>query len=125
LVEMLDIYPTLAELGKIVPPAHVEGKSFAHLLKNPDLSGKKAVFTQCTRGARMGYSMRTDRYRFTKWIKSEEPDAWELYDQAKDPGEKDNLAILPEMKKLCESLSRQMDKMISVQFLTEAFPDEP
>lgn len=125
LVEMLDIYPTLAELGKITLPAHIEGKSFAYLLKNPDLPGKDAVFTQCTRGDRMGYSMRTDSYRFIKWIKPGEPDAWELYDAVKDPGENDNLAALPAMRELCEKLSKQMDQKISVQFLPQALTDEP
>lgn len=125
LVEMLDIYPTLAELGKIALPDHVEGKSFAYLLDNSGLPGKEAVFTQCTRGDRMGYSMRTDSYRFTKWIKPGSPDAWELYDAVKDPEENDNLATLPAMKELCERLSEQMDQMISVQFLSDALIDEP
>lgn len=125
LVEMLDIYPTLAELAGIPVPAHVEGKSFVQLLKNPDLPGKEAAFTQCTRGDRMGYSMRTDGYRFTKWIKRGEPDAWELYDVVKDPEENVNLAALPAMRNLCEELSKQMDQKVSVQYLPHALTDEP
>lgn len=125
LVEMLDIYPTLAELTGIPVPSHAEGKSFARLLKNPGLPGKDAAFTQCTRGDRMGYSMRTDAYRFTKWIKKGEPDAWELYDVIKDPGENDNLAALPAMRSLCEKLSGQMDRKISVQYLARPLTDEP
>lgn len=125
LVEMLDIYPTLAELGGVPLPGHLEGKSFARLLKNPDLPGKEAAFTQCTRGDRMGYSMRTGSYRFTKWIKRDEPDAWELYDVIKDPGENVNLAVLPAMRKVCEELSGKMDQKISVQYLPQALTDEP
>lgn len=125
LVEMLDIYPTLATLAHLAIPNHVEGQSFAYLLENPGLPGKEAAFTQCARGDRMGYSMRTDRYRFTKWIKPGETDSWELYDHTKDPDENNNLAALPTTKELCEQLSKQIDQQISVQYLPQALIDEP
>ena len=43
----------------------------------------------------MGYSMRTDRYRFTLWQHRDDPgkiDGVELYDHARDPEENINLA---------------------------------
>ena len=46
LVESLDMYPTLCELAGLSVPHHVEGKSFAPLLDDPDREWKKAVFSQ-------------------------------------------------------------------------------
>lgn len=125
LVEMLDIYPTLATLANLPLPEHVEGQSFDYLLKKPYAPGKEAAFTQCARGDRMGYSMRTARYRFTKWIKRGKPDAWELYDHSNDPNENNNLAVLPGLKELCEQFSKQIDQQISVQYLPQALMNEP
>ena len=42
----------------------------------------------------MGYSMRTDRYRYTEWIRrGGEVEARELYDHERDPKENVNLAV--------------------------------
>ncbi|MEM7379787.1 MAG: sulfatase [Bacteroidota bacterium] len=46
LVELVDIYPTLCELADIPLPRHLEGQSFAPLLKDPRQNWKKAVFSQ-------------------------------------------------------------------------------
>lgn len=124
LVEMIDIYPTLAELANLPLPVHLEGKSFVKLLHHPEKKGKDAAFTQLTRGDRMGYSMRTEKYRFTRWVKAGEADAWELYDVKQDPLEHTNLAVYPEMKKTCLRLSKQMDRAIEVQHLAKALTDE-
>ncbi len=46
----------------------------------------------------MGYTMRTERYRYTEWRdrKSGEPRAWELYDHQKDSQENVNVINRPE-----------------------------
>ncbi|MGK0189893.1 MAG: iduronate 2-sulfatase [Verrucomicrobiales bacterium] len=46
LVELLDIYPTLCDLAGISKPDHLEGKSFAPLLDDPNLAWKKGAVTQ-------------------------------------------------------------------------------
>ena len=45
LVELIDMYPTLCEMAGLNLPAHLEGQSFAPLLKNPEKAWKKAAFT--------------------------------------------------------------------------------
>ena len=65
LVEFVDIYPTLCELAGLSSPSHLEGASFAALLRDPEGAGKRAAFSQYPRGRVMGVSMRTDRHRFT------------------------------------------------------------
>jgi uncharacterized sulfatase len=111
-VELLDLYPTLAELCGLKPPHKMEGKSLVPLLTDPKSNWDRPAFSQVTRrrGERMlmGYSVRTERWRYTQWGKYG-AEGEELYDHAADPREIHNLAkdpaqaqVLAEMKKLIE-----------------------
>lgn len=114
LVELVDLYPTLSEVVGLPLPAHLEGRSFKALLDDPQQPWKTAVFSQYPRGngkgARMGYTMRTDRYRFTQWVDAADHSkvqAVELYDQRTDPQENVNIAKEPENAALVEGLRKQ------------------
>ena len=110
LAEFVDIYPTLCELAGLPVPEGLEGTSLAPLIGNPDRPGKKAAFSQYPRpGNVMGYSMRTDRYRYTEWIKEgKDTVGIELYDYEKDPKGNVSVAHLPENKELVDKLSKQL-----------------
>ena len=111
LVEFVDIYPTLAELAKLPLPKHLEGTSFKPLLDDPARKWKRAAFSQYPRGQKvMGYSMRTDRYRFTVWVNRKDRtkvEATELYDHQTDPQENVNVAQEPANQKLVAGLMEQ------------------
>ena len=114
LVEFVDIYPTLCDLAGLPTPDSLEGLSTAPLLDNAGLPWKSAAFSQYPRSGKgkrlMGYSMRTDRYRFTRWQQLDNPDkvaAVEVYDHLDDPDENVNLAIDPANKNLVERLTGQ------------------
>lgn len=119
LVEFVDIYPTLSELAGLPLPKHLEGISFKPLLDNPQLDWKSAAFSQYPRPKSgkgnsdlMGYTMRTDRYRFTQWVQdadSTQIDALELYDHQSDPQENQNIANRPEHASLVKSLRLQLN----------------
>ncbi len=108
LTEFVDIYPTLCDLAQIEKPKHLEGTSMTPLLSNPTQPWKKAAFSQYPRGEVMGYSMRTDRYRYTEWrnLKSSEIKARELYDHEKDPKESANIVDAPENKNTVADLAQ-------------------
>jgi flagellin-specific chaperone FliS len=60
----------------------------------------------------MGYSMRTDRYRFTQWRSrsdSSKVDATELYDHQIDPQENSNVANHPTSAALVKQLAAQLE----------------
>ena len=108
LVEFVGIYPTLCELAGLPLPSHLEGTSFAKLLDDPQLELRKAAFSQYPRGeGSMGYSMRTDRYRYTEWRdrKTGQLRARELYDHLKDPEENVNVVNQPEYSQITKELA--------------------
>jgi iduronate 2-sulfatase len=110
LVEFVDVYPSLCALAGLPLPSHLEGTSFAPLLNAPEQPWKTAAFSQYPRGGGiMGYSMRTDRWRLTRWLRRDGSEAArELYDHQKDPREDVNVAERPENKALMKELTKQM-----------------
>ncbi len=112
LVEFVDIYPTLCELAGLSLPNHLEGMSLKPLLDDPKRAWKSAAFSQYPRNEWMGYSMRTDRYRFTAWVDAKDHwkvDATELYDHQNDPQENHNIAAKPENAALVKELTAKLN----------------
>jgi arylsulfatase A-like enzyme len=110
LTEFVDIYPTLCDLAGLPLPPHLEGSSLAPLVQNPGRPWKRAAFSQYPRGATiMGYSMRTERQRYTEWIRQGGAiEATELYDYEADPNENVNLAVRPEHAELSARLGAML-----------------
>jgi len=111
LVEFVDIYPTLCELAGLPVPETLEGTSLVPVMQNPTRRWKKAAFSQehSRRKGIMGYTMRTDRYRYTEWLSPEKAlIARELYDHDRDPDENVNLAERAGNGKLVESLAKML-----------------
>lgn len=89
MVELIDIYPTLAHLTGLTPPDHLQGASIRPLLDHPERMGKKKyAYSVVSRGEKLGYALRNQRWRYGKW-----PDGEELYNLTNDPEEKNNLAM--------------------------------
>lgn len=88
IISSVDIYPTLMELCGVKMPFTTDGKSFADLL----MKGKPEKREEIAYGYyRNGISMRTEKYRLTKYFRKEEPTI-ELYDYSSDPYENKNIA---------------------------------
>ena len=112
LVELVDLYPTLAQLCDLPLPKHLEGTSFAPLLEKPDQPWKKAAFSQYLRTGKpphTGRSLRTDRWRYTEWhdLKGK-PTGVELYDELNDPQETANLENEPSHAETVEQMAAQL-----------------
>lgn len=111
LVELVDIYPSLCDVAGLPMPRHLQGTSFRPLLEDAGLPWKQAAFSQYPRGNVMGYSLRSDRYRFTRWQKKNAPDevvALELYDLQNDPKGLINIAGNPENESVIRHLTAAM-----------------
>ena len=112
LVEFVDIYPTVTELCGLKPSAALEGRSFVPLLNNPTQAWKGAAFTQVQRGQIAGYSVRTERWRYTEWDRGNK--GVELYDHQNDPGEWRNLADESQHSEAMKQLSAVLRKQFPV-----------
>jgi len=119
LAELVDLYPTLAELCGLEIPDSLDGKSLVPVLMNPEMKIKETAFTQHPRPSYgtwniMGYSMRTERYRYTEWIEWESGEiiARELYDHKTDPEEMLNIARNEELGSLIQQLSQDMKNYV-------------
>lgn len=118
LVELVDIYPTLAELCGLKAPAHLEGTSLVPLLERPEQPWKTAAFSHYRRSQDWSYdaknqplgrSLMGERYHYVEWtLPNGERVGTELYDHASDKSETVNLAGQPEHRDLAARLSRQL-----------------
>jgi iduronate 2-sulfatase len=113
-VELIDVYPSLAELAHLPQPDGMEGTSFVPLFKEPQRAWKSATFSQWPKkipghGTGMGHAIRTTRYRYVEWTgNNAEVVASELYDYENDPGETANIAEQPANKELVARLAEQL-----------------
>ncbi|MBL6704524.1 MAG: sulfatase-like hydrolase/transferase [Planctomycetaceae bacterium] len=114
-VELLDLYPTLADLCGLNPPANLEGKSLRPLLSDPSGNDwNKPAVTQVWHNKKAwGYSIRTERYRYTEWLEGQA--GRELYDHSIDSEETTNLADNPAQAKTVAELSAQLARYVQLK----------
>jgi uncharacterized sulfatase len=115
-VELVDLHATLADLCGLKVSPKLDGVSLKTLVENPSAPWDRPAVTQVTRGGGaggakriMGYSVRTDRWRYTEWDGGKA--GAELYDHDADPGELTNLAkdvrsaaVVTEMKRILDGV---------------------
>jgi len=107
-VELIDLFPTLAELCGVPAPTGLQGSSLVPMLDDPTAAVKPGAFTQHPRPEYydrtesgvpevMGYSVRTPTVRYTEWRewKTGAVEARELYDHTIDPHETKNAIDAP------------------------------
>lgn len=119
LAELVDLYPTLADLCGLPAPDYLDGTSLRPVLDDPSRSVKSAAFTQVQRRVNRqefhGYSVRTERWRYTLWDDGRQGE--QLYDMQQDPREWRNLAgdpryasVIAELKPLVRQYAGWADQ---------------
>lgn len=124
--ELLDLYPTVADLCGLQPDKRIQGKSLRPLLEAPDRAWSDVAYTQVDFGAanrdasfaggkqknapvrKVGRSVRTERYRYTEWNGG--AGGIELYDHNTDPKELTNLAQDPAFAQISAELKATLAK---------------
>lgn len=111
LVEMIDIFPTLAKLTGGDIPESLDGKSMEPILIDPAQKFRPYALSMYPRGSLMGYSIRTDRWRYTEWYntKTQEIQFRELYDHKDSQIAHVSQAKNPEHAALIAKLSKQLN----------------
>jgi iduronate 2-sulfatase len=131
-VSQVDLYPTLTELAGVKAPGNLQGQSLVPMLQDPAAKGRGWALTQVARGGGLkpraaaakgagadakrffGYSLRTDRWRYTEWDEGRE--GAELYDHDADSGERVNLAKKPEYAATVAELSKTLQEAAKKTF---------
>jgi iduronate 2-sulfatase len=88
LAQMIDLYPTLAEMCGLALPDHLQGRSLAPVLDDPET--RIHDFVHCAYGSppRASHLIRTERHAYMAWHDG----TAELYDMHADPQQFTNLA---------------------------------
>ncbi len=103
MVELVDLYPTIAEIAGLPKPDGLEGDSLKPLLDNP---ASKAWTQPAYSQVQGGRSVRVARWRYTEWEKGKL--GAELYDEDRDPGETRNLAADPRYAHIVQRLKAML-----------------
>ena len=108
LVELVDLYPTVSDYCGVAALHDLAGQSLRPLLMDPTSPGKSAAFTLVVRDkGRHGQSVRTDRWRYTRWSDGTS----ELYDELKDPQETHDLSGNPSYADEIIPLGKLLDQI--------------
>jgi arylsulfatase A-like enzyme len=131
LSEFVDVFPTICDLANVAIPENLDGKSLKPLMLKNTASVKDFSISQYPRKLKklqmaklgytnanmMGYSLRTDKYRYTIWMNNftskdtfneSQVYASELYDYVKDPLEKVNVVNDKDYVKTSSALKSKM-----------------
>ncbi|HNQ87587.1 MAG TPA: sulfatase [Verrucomicrobiota bacterium] len=137
LIEYVDIYPTLAALSGLTPPADLDGRSMVPILQDPGAHGRDVAFSQYSRPWKatgfdsMGYTLRTATQRYTRWVEwpSRKTLIEEFYDYTSMPSTTREGAILIELENVvadpayAEAVNRlraTMDETLSTRIKLKA-----
>jgi iduronate 2-sulfatase len=140
LAEHLDVFPTLCDLSNLEIPKFLQGKSLKPIMQNKTAVVNEYAMSQYPRNLPkeeasklgyanrklMGYSIRTDRYRYTIWLNNnfrsttdvysdDRVYAKEFYDYQKDPLEKVNVADDASYKKAVKEVHEKMLEYLKSQ----------
>jgi iduronate 2-sulfatase len=93
LVELVDLYPTLARLCGLEAQARLQGKDLSHLFDAPATSVRETAF--CVAPSSQGFLLRDDKWAYLQYGE-DASQGIELFDMKSDPRQVTNLASKPD-----------------------------
>jgi arylsulfatase A-like enzyme len=108
-VELIDLYRTLADLCGLPSPNEIEGRSFARLLKDPTAKWKYSALSITTYRNSIGKSVITDRWHYVEW--DDGKSGTMLLDLENDPFELKNLADDPKYASVVDEMKKLLSQM--------------
>lgn len=109
IVELVDLYPTLAELCGLPKPAKTSGDSLTGLLKKPNGKWDKPAYSITEYQKSLGRSVRTAKWHYVEWDKGERGRM--LYATEQDPSELKNLSEDPKYATTVAEMKQLLSKM--------------
>ena len=109
IVELVDLYPTLAELCGLPKPPKTSGESIAPLLKKPNATWDRPAYSVTVYGKSFGRSIRTAKWHYVEW--DDGKSGRMLYATEEDPHELKNLSEDPKYAKTVAEMKQLLAKM--------------
>ncbi len=124
-VGLIDLAPTVAELAQVSSGMTTQGQNLMPMLSDVSHIGRGWSLSQVRRGgpngSRHGYSIRTPRYRYTRWDRGEAGE--ELYDHKDDMLEQTNLASHENLLDVINEHRQLLDAAIAMHFPEKGRPE--
>jgi uncharacterized sulfatase len=106
-VQLLDLYPTLAELAGLPQPPRIEGHSIAPLLSKPGATWNIPALAVVMFQGKLGRSVTTERWHYVEWdegragamLLDHQSDPFELKNLADDSGYSDRVKQMKDLLK--------------------------
>jgi len=105
LVELLDLYPTIASLCELEAPSGLQGEDISKMLVDPTHEVRDAAF--CVAPMRKGFLLREHKYAYIQYGE-DASGGIELFDMEKDPKQYDNLANSSEHGQVLQRFKEKM-----------------
>jgi len=108
-VELLDLYPTIAELADIETSKHLQGKSLVKTIENPNHEVRKMAFSVSQGGKT--FLLRTEKWAYIQYDEDAKSGI-ELFDMENDPKQFTNLADKPAYAKTVSIFQKELRKKL-------------
>ena len=102
IVELLDLYPTIASLCGLEIPDRIQGKNISRMLSDPAYKVRDAAF--CVNGK--GFLIREDEWAYIQYSEDASK-GMELFDMVKDPKQYTNLAHIPQYQPVVDRFKKK------------------
>ena len=109
LVELLDLYPTIAELAGVETSKHLQGKSLAKTIENPNHEVRKMAFSVSQGGKT--FLLRTEKWAYIQYDEDAKSGI-ELFDMENDPKQFTNLANKAAYAKTVSFFQKELRKKL-------------
>jgi iduronate 2-sulfatase len=111
LVELLDLYPTVAGLCGLDVPQRLQGKNIATMLDDPTHQVREAAFSVAP--SSKGFLLREDKWAYIQYAEDASAGI-EMFDMVNDPKQYTNLAGKPEYSQVVDSFKAKLAAKMSV-----------
>lgn len=113
LVELIDLYPTIAGLCGLEIPTRLQGRDITRMFDDPAHQVRDSVFAVAP--SSKGFLLREDRWAYLQYAEDASKGA-ELFDMVNDPRQFTNLAAAPDFRPVAERFRTKLaDRLRSVR----------
>ncbi len=110
LAELVDLYPTVAELAGLETSPHLQGKSLVKTLDDPSVKVRDMAFSMNTWRGKT-YLLRSEKWAYIQYDE-DAGSGIELFDMDYDPKQYNNLADNPQYADVVEKFKKRLQKKL-------------